>query len=120
MAESRPRHARRSRRTSPPILERINPHAAGIDCGATTHVVAVPPDRDDEPVQSFRTFTADLHRLADWLVACGVISGSAEIWNRTGSRPLRIRPETARSISVGRFRPVAVSGSIVGGSPRID
>ena len=30
-----------------------------------------------------------------------------------GSRPLRNGPETARSISVGRFRPVAVSDGIV-------
>jgi transposase len=59
-------------------LERINPDAAGIDCGATTHVVAVPPDRDADPVQSFRTFTTDLHRLADWLVACRVTSVALE------------------------------------------
>jgi transposase len=75
MAESRPR---RRRRTSSPVLERINPNAAGIDCGATTHVVAVPPDRDDEPVQSFRTFTTGLQRLADWLVACRVTSVALE------------------------------------------
>ena len=78
MAESRPRRPRRPRRTSPSVLERINPDAAGIDCGATTHVVAVPPDRDDEPVQSFRTFTTDLQRLADWLVACRVTSVALE------------------------------------------
>jgi len=59
-------------------LQRINPDAAGIDCGATTHVVAVPPDRDADPVQSFRTFTTDLHRLADWLVACRVTSVALE------------------------------------------
>jgi transposase len=59
-------------RTSPSVLERINPDAAGIDCGAAEHYVAVPPDRDPHPVQAFQTFTADLHRLADWLVACGV------------------------------------------------
>jgi hypothetical protein len=34
--------------------------------------VAVPPDRDDEPVREFASFTEDLHRLADWLTACGV------------------------------------------------
>jgi hypothetical protein len=28
-------------------LSTINPAAAGIDIGATCHVVAVPPDRDD-------------------------------------------------------------------------
>ena len=45
------------------------PDAAGIDLGALVHFVAVPPDRDAQPVQSFGTQTADLHRLADWLVA---------------------------------------------------
>ena len=34
--------------------------------------MAVPPDRDDEPVREFPSFTADLHRLAEWLTACGV------------------------------------------------
>ena len=29
-------------------------------------------DRDDEPVREFRSFTADLERLADWLDACGI------------------------------------------------
>lgn len=32
----------------------------------------MPPDRDDEPVREFACFTADLHRLADWLDACCV------------------------------------------------
>ncbi len=59
-------------RVSPTVLDRINPHVAGIDCGAAEHDVAVPPDRDPTPVQSFKTFTSDLRRLADWLIACGV------------------------------------------------
>lgn len=59
-------------RTSPTLLERINLDAAGIDCGSKEHYVAVPPDRDPNPVQSFPTFTDDLNRLADWLVKCGV------------------------------------------------
>jgi len=29
----------------------MNPNAAGIDCGAETHYVAVPPDRDATPVR---------------------------------------------------------------------
>jgi transposase len=62
---------KRSRR-SRPLLERVNPNAAGIDCGSEMHYVAVPADRDPEPVRCFRTFTADLQRLADWLVACGI------------------------------------------------
>ena len=48
------------------------PKAAGIDIGSASHFVAVPADRDDEPVREFASFTADLHRLADWPQACGV------------------------------------------------
>ena len=59
-------------RLSPHALERLHPNAAGIDCGSAEHYVAVPIDRDSNPVQSFTTFTGDLHRLADWLVACRV------------------------------------------------
>src|SRR3990167_1323059 len=49
-----------------------HPHAAGIDIGSASHFVAVPPDRDDEPVREFPSFTVDLKALADWLTACGV------------------------------------------------
>jgi len=48
------------------------PNAAGIDIGSASHFVAVPPDRDDEPVREFPSFTVDLNALADWLTACGV------------------------------------------------
>ena len=50
----------------------VHPDAAAIDVGATMHVVAVAPGRDPEPVRTFKTFTADLHRLADWLREHGV------------------------------------------------
>ena len=36
----------------PALLERINPNAAGIDCGAEEHYVAVPPDREATPVRA--------------------------------------------------------------------
>ncbi len=49
-----------------------HPNAAGIDIGSAAHFVAVPPDRDDEPVREFASFTADLNAIADWLSACGV------------------------------------------------
>jgi transposase len=65
-------------RVSPTVLDRINPNVAGIDCGAAEHFVAVPPDRDPTPVQSFRAFTSDLLRLADWLTACRVTSVAME------------------------------------------
>lgn len=53
-------------------LRLTHPNAAGIDIGSASHYVAVPPDRDDEPVREFASFTSDLLRLADWLAACGV------------------------------------------------
>ena len=55
-----------------PGLEVIHPHAAGIDVGNSAHYVAVGPGRDPQPVRRFECFTADLHRLADWLQSCGV------------------------------------------------
>jgi transposase len=64
--------------SGPSLLERINPTAAGIDCGAAEHYVAVPADRDAAPVRAFKTFTTDLHRLADWLMACGVTTVAME------------------------------------------
>ena len=65
-------------RLSPSVLERINPNAAGIDCGSAEHYVAVPPDRDSTPVQSFKSCTSDLLRLADWLTTCGITSVAME------------------------------------------
>jgi transposase len=55
-----------------PGLEVVHPHAAGIDVGNGAHYVAVRPDRDEQPVRRFECFTADLHRLAEWLHSCGV------------------------------------------------
>jgi transposase len=49
-----------------------HPNAAGIDIGSSSHYVSVPPDRDDEPVREFPSFTVDLNALADWLDACRV------------------------------------------------
>jgi len=54
------------------------PNAAGIDIGSASHFVAVPPDRDDEPVREFPSFTADLNAIADWLTACKIDSVAME------------------------------------------
>ena len=80
MAHRRPRkdqqpsrgapHVKRA--TVPTALEQVHWHAAGIDVGATQHYVAVPEDRDAEPVRCVEAFTADLPRLADWLKTCGI------------------------------------------------
>lgn len=53
-------------------LPPLNLNAAGIDIGNAAHYVAIPADRDSEPVRKFACFTADLHRLADWLDQCGI------------------------------------------------
>src|ERR1700687_6163317 len=60
------------RRRSPSLLERIQPDAGGIDCGEKSRYVAVPRERDPQPVREFRTFTTELYRLADWLAQCGI------------------------------------------------
>jgi len=64
--------AQRNRMISRGGLSLTHPNAAGIDIGCASHFCAVPPDRDDEPVREFKSFTADLERLGDWLDACGV------------------------------------------------
>ena len=56
----------------PAGLSLLNPNAAGIDVGATSHYVAVPADRAEQSVREFEAFTTDLYRLADWLAECGV------------------------------------------------
>jgi transposase len=65
----RPTGPRRRKRVR---VQVINPNAAGIDVGSELHVVAVPPDRDAEPVRSLGCFTADLNALAHWLEHCGI------------------------------------------------
>ena len=76
--KSNRRPHRKKPAAGPSLLERLNPNAAGIDCGSDTHYVAVPADRAPTPVRAFQTFTADLHRLADWLTACGVTTVAME------------------------------------------
>ena len=49
---------------SKPAFELTHPNAAGIDIGASSHFVAVPPDRGGQPVREFPSFTVGLERLA--------------------------------------------------------
>jgi transposase len=53
-------------------LEVVHPDAAGIDIGNESHYVAVPPDRDSQPVRRFGCTTAELKAMADWLNQCGI------------------------------------------------
>jgi transposase len=64
--------ANRSRSVNLQALPVINPDAAGIDVGAKEHLVAVPCDRDPQPVRTFQAFTPELHELARWLKRCGI------------------------------------------------
>ncbi len=70
---SKPKKSRsKSKRDPFAGLPPLNLNAAGIDVASAEHFVAVPPDRDSKPVRRFDCFTADLHRLADWLKSCDI------------------------------------------------
>jgi len=56
----------------PTELAKVNLNAAGIDIGSASHFVAVPEGRDNVTVREFKSFTADLHELANWLKKCGI------------------------------------------------
>jgi len=50
----------------------IHPDAAGIDVASEVHYVAVPADRDPQPVRNFGPTTDQLNVMADWLQKCGI------------------------------------------------
>ena len=52
--------------------EQFFPNAAAVDAGASSHWVAVPPDRADDSVHEYGAMTDDLNAMADWLLACKV------------------------------------------------
>lgn len=56
----------------------VNARAAGIDIGSRIQVVAVPPELSDDPVQTFQSFTADIERMADWLISLGITTVAME------------------------------------------
>ncbi len=53
-------------------LQVVHPNAAGIDIGNESHYVAVPPDRDSQPVRRFGCTTTELREMAAWLNQCGI------------------------------------------------
>lgn len=57
-----------------PGLDVVHKDGSGIDVGSREHYVAVPPNRDPQPVRCFGCVTADLHRMADWLLKCKIKS----------------------------------------------
>lgn len=56
----------------------IHDRAAGIDIRSRFRVMAVPPDIIEEAVQTFNACTADLKRMAAWLVDLEITSGAME------------------------------------------
>jgi transposase len=54
------------------------PNACGIDIGARSHFVAVPADRDEEPVREFAAFTTGLAALVHWLRQCNITAVAME------------------------------------------
>ena len=70
--------ATRKLRSPAPALSLAYPYACGIDIGSISHFVAVPADRDDDPVREFRAFTADLQSLIDWLRQCRITAVAME------------------------------------------
>jgi len=71
------RHSSRSTRQRDK-LQVVHPNAAAIDIGSRFHVVAIPSDRDPQPVRRFDTFTGDLRRLADWLAKKNIVTIAME------------------------------------------
>jgi len=74
--------------------------------GATEIYVAVPSQRDPQPVRSFPTFTAGLRAMAAWLVQCGITTVAMESigvyripphksWKRPASASARSTPNTS-------------------------
>src|SRR2546427_2493752 len=53
-------------------LEVVHPDAAVIDIGNEFHYVAVPPTRDNQPVQRFGCTTVELKAMAHWLKQCRI------------------------------------------------
>jgi transposase len=70
---ARKRKTKRSGQAArPENIPILNPNAAGMDIGAEEIYVAVPADRDEQPVQRFATFTGELGRLSEWLKQCHI------------------------------------------------
>ena len=90
------------RQRLPAELSQLNLNAAGIDVGATSHYVAVPADRSEQPVREFEAFTADLYRLAEWLAECGVETVVMESTGVSWIPPVRRAGRTGLPGDAGR------------------
>ena len=72
MNRSQRRELGRRVAASDPGLTIVHPNAGGIDVGNESHFVAVPSDRDANPVREFGCWTAALNEMAEWLKSCRI------------------------------------------------
>jgi hypothetical protein len=97
-----------------PGLTIVYANAGGIDVGNESHYVAVPPNRDPNPVREFGCWTAALNQMAEWLKSCRIDTVAMQA---TGAQRLAVvvclNPAQRRSLSreirkktkpAGRFR----------------
>jgi len=102
----RPTRGKQVKRIDFNALSMIEPNAAGIDIGGTSHWVAVPSDRDERPVREFAAFTSGLHEIADWLRRCRVTTVAMEstgvywipLYELLESRKIRVCLVNARHV----------------------
>jgi len=59
-------------------LNTINSNTAGIDIGSSEIYVAVPPERDEQSIRVFSSFTCELYNLVHWLKDCRITSVAME------------------------------------------
>jgi len=87
----------------------FEPNAAGIDIGAREIYIAVPADRDEQPVRKCETFTGDLHQMAEWLVRCGITMAAMEstgvywipvydVLEQHGIKPCLVNPRNMKNV----------------------
>jgi transposase len=74
----RKRQGRKQAKPAEVGLPVVRPDTAGIDVGSMELFVAVSPERAEDNVRSFGSFTADLEALRQWLLDCGVTSVAME------------------------------------------
>jgi len=109
--KSKPKAARSKRASRGKQMDRplFEPNAAGIDIGAREIFVAVPPERDTDPVRKCETFTGDLHQMAEWLLSCGITTAAMEatgvywipvyeVLEQHGIKPCLVNPRNMKNV----------------------
>ena len=100
---------KQSNQTGQPDRPMFEPNAAGIDIGAREIFVAVPPERDADPVRKCETFTEDLRLMAEWLVSRGITTAAMEstgvywipvydVLEQHGIKPCLVNPRNMKNV----------------------